>query len=64
MDEGATTYEHSLSLPLEEGTSKSYDVEGRGGILEWTVVPHPKRPRALPHEQRTPPDIRRVAVYP
>lgn len=42
MDEGAATYEHSLSLPLEEGTSKSYDVEGRGGILEWTVVPHPK----------------------
>jgi len=40
MDTGGTTYEHSLSLPLEEGASKSFDTEGWKDIQEWTVVLH------------------------
>ena len=42
MDTGGSTYEHTLSLPLEEGASKSFDVEGWKDILEWTVVLHLK----------------------
>jgi hypothetical protein len=40
MDAKATTYEHALSLPLEEGASESFDIEGWTDILEWTVILH------------------------
>jgi len=42
MDTGGTTYEHTFSLPLEEGASESFDVEGWKDILEWTAVLHLK----------------------
>ncbi len=42
MDTGGTTYEHTLSLPLEEGASESFDVEGWKDVLEWTAVLHLK----------------------
>ncbi len=42
MDVDAIDYEYSLALPLEEGASKSFDVEGWEDILEWTVVLHLK----------------------
>lgn len=42
MDTGGLTYTHSLSLPLEDGATESFDVEGWTDILEWTVVLHLK----------------------
>jgi len=42
MDVDAIDYEYSLSLPLEEGASKSFDIEGWKDIREWTVVLHLK----------------------
>ena len=42
MDTGGDTYEHTLSLSLQEGATKSFDVEGWTDILEWTVVLHLK----------------------
>jgi hypothetical protein len=40
MDAGATTHDYSLSLPLEEGATKWFDVEGWTDIQEWTVIVH------------------------
>jgi hypothetical protein len=42
MDVDAIAYEYSLTLPLEEGASKSFDVEGWKDIKEWMVVLHLK----------------------
>jgi hypothetical protein len=42
MDVDAISYEYSLTLPLEDGASKSFDVEGWKDIKEWTVVLHLK----------------------
>lgn len=42
MDVDAIDYEYSLTLPLENGASKSFDIEGWKDIKEWTVVVHVK----------------------
>jgi len=42
MDTGGNTYEYRLSLPMEEGASESFDIEGWKDIQEWTVVLHLK----------------------
>jgi len=42
MDVDAIDYEYSLSLPLQEGATKSFDVEGWIDYKEWTVVLHLK----------------------
>jgi len=42
MDTGVTTYTHQLTMPLVDGASKSFDIEGWKDFLEWTVVLHLK----------------------
>lgn len=42
MDAGGTTYTHQLTMPLVNGASKSFDIEGWKDYLEWTVVMHLK----------------------
>ncbi len=42
MDTGGTTYTHQLTMPLVDGATKSFDIEGWKDYLEWTVVLHLK----------------------
>jgi hypothetical protein len=42
MDAGSDTYTYQLTMPLVDGASKSFDIEGWKDIKEWTVVLHLK----------------------